>query len=67
MAQKIMAKKLIEGDHDALLKQQSVIAAVDGGYSHEFTSARVHQFLRQEYGVIILLKTPRALRHLRII
>jgi 3-isopropylmalate/(R)-2-methylmalate dehydratase large subunit len=60
MAQKIMAKKLIEGDHDALLKQQSVIAAVDGGYSHEFTSAQVHQFLKQEYGDNYLIKNAKS-------
>ncbi len=50
MAQKIMAKKIIDHDFESLLTQQSVIATVNGGYSHEFTSAQVHQFLKQEYG-----------------
>lgn len=27
-----------------------VFAKVDGGYSHEFTSAQVHEFLRDEFG-----------------
>jgi 3-isopropylmalate/(R)-2-methylmalate dehydratase large subunit len=28
----------------------AVLVKVDGGYSHEFTTAQVHHFLRQEYG-----------------
>lgn len=50
MAQKIMASKLIANDRDSLLSAKSTVARVDGGYSHEFTSAQVHQFLLQEYG-----------------
>ena len=51
MAQKIMASKLVSADIDSLLKQETTIARVDGGYSHEFTSAQVHKFLEREYGV----------------
>lgn len=50
MAQKIMAKKLLDSDLEPLYSATSTIAHVDGGYSHEFTSAQVHQFLIQEYG-----------------
>ncbi|MCA9507300.1 MAG: aconitate hydratase [Myxococcales bacterium] len=50
MAQKIMAKKLLNSDIQPLQNGQSTVAHVDGGYSHEFTSAQVHQFLIQEYG-----------------
>lgn len=50
MAQKIMAKKLLDNDLEPLYSAKSTIAHVDGGYSHEFTSAQVHQFLIQEYG-----------------
>nr|ADD93025.1 hypothetical protein [uncultured archaeon MedDCM-OCT-S04-C246] len=28
----------------------AVLASVDGGYSHEFTTAQVHTFLKEEYG-----------------
>lgn len=50
MAQKIIAKKLIQHDLKALINHETLIASVDGGYSHEFTSAQVHQFLKREYG-----------------
>lgn len=50
MAQKIMLKKLISADHAAIFNQQSAIFSVDGGYSHEFTTAQVHQFLKKHYG-----------------
>jgi 3-isopropylmalate/(R)-2-methylmalate dehydratase large subunit len=56
MAQKIMAKKLISGDSHALLTHQTTIACVDGGYSHEFTSAQVHKFLEREYGENYVIK-----------
>ena len=29
----------------------TVMARVDGGYSHEFTTAQVHYFLQEEFGV----------------
>ena len=51
MVEKLIAKKLV-GD----LEQQyvepgdAVIAQVDGGYSHEYTTAQVHKFLQNEYG-----------------
>lgn len=50
MAQKIMAPKLVEEAQMSLVEGKSVIARVDGGYSHEFTSAQVHQFLIKQYG-----------------
>jgi 3-isopropylmalate/(R)-2-methylmalate dehydratase large subunit len=50
MAQKIMAKKLLHNDFAALINNESMVAHVDGGYSHEFTSAQVHSFLKREYG-----------------
>ena len=33
-----------------LVHDEVHLAAVDGGYSHEFTSAQVHNFLLAEYG-----------------
>lgn len=50
MAQKIMADKMVSSDIEPLFSHQSAIAKVDSGYSHEFTTAQVHQFLRREYG-----------------
>jgi 3-isopropylmalate/(R)-2-methylmalate dehydratase large subunit len=32
---------------------------VDGGYSHEFTTAQVHEFLREEFGEDYQVKDPR--------
>jgi 3-isopropylmalate/(R)-2-methylmalate dehydratase large subunit len=37
----------------------AVVAAVDGGYSHEFTTAQVHEFLREEFGDDYAVKDPR--------
>ena len=52
MAEKIIANKLI-GRSDAacyVSPGDAVLATVDGGYSHEFTTAQVHNFLAAEYG-----------------
>ncbi len=55
MAEKILARHVVrgEGEPDApvFVKPGDVVfVRVDGGYSHEFTTAQVHQFLRDEYG-----------------
>jgi 3-isopropylmalate/(R)-2-methylmalate dehydratase large subunit len=36
----------------------AVVVAVDGGYSHEFTTAQVHYFLEQEHGADYRIKNP---------
>jgi homoaconitase/3-isopropylmalate dehydratase large subunit len=36
----------------------AVVVTVDGGYSHEFTTAQVHHFLEQEYGPDYTIKDP---------
>ncbi|MFQ5528233.1 MAG: aconitase family protein [Thermoanaerobaculia bacterium] len=36
----------------------ALVVDVDGGYSHEFTTAQVHHFLEQEYGEDYSLKDP---------
>ncbi len=36
----------------------AVVVGVDGGYSHEFTTAQVHYFLEQEYGKDYGVKNP---------
>jgi len=36
----------------------AVVASVDGGYSHEFTTAQVHYFLEQEHGADYRIQNP---------
>jgi len=50
IAQKIMKNKLINNNLEDLANKQTLISIVDGGYSHEFTSAQVHKFLEREFG-----------------
>ena len=52
MAEKMITAKLVSSNGRAghVRPGDAVIAQVDGGYSHEFTSAQVHEFLKLEYG-----------------
>ncbi|MEO8504130.1 MAG: aconitase family protein [Acidobacteriota bacterium] len=52
MAEKILARHMVGADvTDCYVKPgDAVVVAVDGGYTHEFTTAQVHAFLEQEYG-----------------
>src|SRR5262249_2974802 len=36
----------------------AVVVSVDGGYSHEFTTAQVHYFLEEEYGKDYAIEEP---------
>jgi homoaconitase/3-isopropylmalate dehydratase large subunit/methylmalonyl-CoA mutase cobalamin-binding subunit len=61
MAEKILAAKLVglEGEASAYVAPGDVcLVKVDGGYSHEFTSAQVHWFLAQEYGADYAIGDP---------
>lgn len=50
MTEKVLARHLM-GDVPPYVKPgDAVLVEVDGGYSHDFTSAQVHYFLQQEYG-----------------
>src|SRR5688572_6984101 len=50
MAEKILARHMLgEGPH-YVKPGDAVVVTVDGGYTHEFTTAQVHYFLEQEYG-----------------
>jgi len=50
MGEKVLARHLM-GQAPAFVKPgDAVLVSVDGGYSHDFTSAQVHYFLQQEYG-----------------
>jgi len=59
MAEKIIANKLLTTHKENYVKPgDAVLAKVDGGYSHEFTTAQVHTFLQQEYGNGYSLPNP---------
>ena len=49
MAEKIVSAHLV-GGAAPVKPGDAVMVQVDGGYSHEFTTAQVHEFLRREYG-----------------
>ncbi|MET0552563.1 MAG: aconitase family protein [Vicinamibacteria bacterium] len=60
IAEKILARHLVGGAADASVAPgDAVCVRVDGGYSHEFTTAQVHYFLEQEYGAGYRLQDPR--------
>ncbi|MEO6710690.1 MAG: aconitase family protein, partial [Planctomycetota bacterium] len=52
MAEKILASHLVGANSERVYLQpnDACLVRVDGGYSHEFTTAQVHHFLAQEYG-----------------
>jgi 3-isopropylmalate/(R)-2-methylmalate dehydratase large subunit len=57
MAEKVIARHLVGGE--AFVQPgDAVLAQVDGGYSHEFTSAQVHTFLEEEYGADYAIPNP---------
>lgn len=59
MAEKIIARNLVGQDDGQCVKPEDpVIAQVQGGYSHEFTTAQVHTFLQEEYGNEYSLPNP---------
>ena len=52
MIEKLVSNKLLgtNGKKRFVKPGDAVLAQVDGGYSHEFTTAQVHTFLADEYG-----------------
>jgi 3-isopropylmalate/(R)-2-methylmalate dehydratase large subunit len=51
MAEKILARHLVGAGPRAYVQPgDACLVKVDGGYSHEFTTAQVHHFLASEYG-----------------
>src|SRR5215468_6729686 len=51
LAEKVLARHLAGSEGGAYVKPgDAVCVRVDGGYSHEFTTAQVHYFLEQEHG-----------------
>lgn len=60
LAEKILARHVTGADGAVYVKPgDAVCVRVDGGYSHEFTTAQVHYFLEQEYGPDYRLQDPR--------
>lgn len=60
LAEKILARHVVGATEPSYLKPGDAICVrVDGGYSHDFTSAQVHYFLQQEYGADYALADPR--------
>ena len=60
MGEKIIASHMVGvGGRTVHVKPGDLcLAKVDGGYSHEFTTAQVHYFLQQEYGANYTLPNP---------
>ena len=60
MAEKMISNKLLgqESIRGYVKPGDAVLAQVDGGYSHEFTTAQVHNFLTAEYGDDYSLPNP---------
>ncbi|GIR77142.1 MAG: hypothetical protein CM15mP79_0790 [Methanobacteriota archaeon] len=59
MAEKIVARNLVGQPVGQCVKPHDpVIAGVQGGYSHEFTTAQVHTFLSEVYGEDYTLPNP---------
>lgn len=59
MAEHIISRNLVGQPEGQCVKPgDPVIAQVQGGYSHEFTTAQVHTFLQEEYGLDYSLPNP---------
>lgn len=59
MAEKIIARNLVgQADGVCVKPHDPVIANVQAGYSHEFTTAQVHTFLSENYGSDYTLPNP---------
>ena len=64
MFEKIVAKKIVGvGDDETIYVKpgDAILANTDGGYSHEFTTAQVHEFLTREFGKDYEVKNPQKL------
>lgn len=58
IAEKIVARHLLPGQGSHVKPGDAVMVRVDGGYSHEFTTAQVHFFLGNNYGADYKIKAP---------
>jgi len=60
MAEKLIAAHLVGAEDRRAWVQpgDACLVHVDGGYSHEFTTAQVHHFLASEFGPDYAVRTP---------
>ena len=58
MGEKILARHLLGEGEPYVAPGDAVLVTVDGGYSHDFTSAQVHHFLVEEYGPDYRIRNP---------
>ena len=58
ITEKILASKLLPGQGAYVKPGDAILAKVDAGYSHEFTTAQVDLFLADEYGPDYKLQNP---------
>jgi 3-isopropylmalate/(R)-2-methylmalate dehydratase large subunit len=60
MGEKILARHMrgVADDERYVKPGDAVVVDVDGGYTHEFTTAQVHYFLTQEYGTDYEITNP---------
>ncbi len=58
MGEKILARHLRGSGPKYVKPGDAVVVDVDGGYSHEFTTAQVHHFLADEYGRDYAIRNP---------
>ena len=57
MGEKILARHA-RGNVKYVKPGDALVVDVDGGYTHEFTTAQVHYFLEQEYGLDYAISNP---------
>jgi 3-isopropylmalate/(R)-2-methylmalate dehydratase large subunit len=64
MGEKILARHVIGARANSPTTEvfvkpgDALVVSVDGGYTHEFTTAQVHHFLQEEYGRDYTIKNP---------
>jgi 3-isopropylmalate/(R)-2-methylmalate dehydratase large subunit len=58
MAEKILARHVRDPQASYVKPGDSIVVDVDGGYSHEFTTAQVHYFLQEQYGANYQIRFP---------
>jgi 3-isopropylmalate/(R)-2-methylmalate dehydratase large subunit len=60
MGEKILARHMrgVADERRYVKPGDAVVVDVDGGYTHEFTTAQVHHFLEQEYGPDYQIANP---------
>ncbi len=59
MAEKLIGSHLVGVEGASWVEPgDTCLVKVDGGYSHEFTTAQVHHFLAQEYGADYVVQNP---------